>query len=154
RLILDSNQVRNETTIDVQRVSGRLDEIEIEIPHQLQLVSVGPPELVESATPKSEVDQVGKEQRTNQSQRALKIALTPLGRDQKSFSLDLRGEQRIGPEAEVKLGLFSPRGSVSTSSSFTIVAPRDLTFELTNESGQQDPSSAPVFRVQRPEERS
>ena len=51
KLTLDADQVRNETTIDVQRVRGRLFEIEIGVAPELKAVTAGPAELIESTTP-------------------------------------------------------------------------------------------------------
>ena len=51
RLDLDADMARSSTSIEVQRVRGRLFEIQVAIPPGLQLLSVGPPELVESIAP-------------------------------------------------------------------------------------------------------
>ena len=50
RLSLDADVAKNQTTIDVQRVRGRLYEIDVAVPPGLELISVGPPDLVESST--------------------------------------------------------------------------------------------------------
>ena len=50
RLDLDARTARD-TSIEVQRVRGALFEIQVAVPAGLELLSVGPPELVESAIP-------------------------------------------------------------------------------------------------------
>jgi hypothetical protein len=154
RVVLDAQTAQIDTTLEVQRVRGRLFELEILVPPGLQLISVGPTDLVESAIPIPGQTPAAGNDRPHQAAQVLKIHLTPLGRDLKSFSLRLRGQQRIGPAGEVKLGLFAPRDGVSTTSSVSVFAERDVTFEPGDEPAQPDGSSAAAFHPQPPGERS
>jgi len=145
KLTLDADTVRNETTIDVQRVLGQLFEIEIGVAPELKLVSAGPPELIESRTPPQEQ---GAGPSTAQSDRILKLRLTALGRDQKSLSLKLVGRQDDPGSGDARLGLFTPRGAVSTSAVFELYGGRDLTIESLDEAlfddSTRDPSATDV----------
>jgi len=123
-LFFESDVVRNETTIDLQRVRGVLFEIEVDVAPELKIVSIGPSELIESTTtPFQEPTDAGGEPRT------LKIRLTSLARDQKSLLLKLVGTQPIPDSGDVRLGLFSPRDAVSNAATFDLHAGRDLTVE-------------------------
>ena len=131
KLTLDADQVRNETTINVQRVRGRLFEIEIGVAPELKAPTAGPAELIESATPMArDGAAAGLPAR---SERILKLRLTALGRDQKSLSLKLVGRQDAPTSGEARLGLFTPRGAVSTSAAFSLYTGRDLTVESLDE---------------------
>ena len=133
---------------------GRLFEIEIVVPPGLQMTSVGPADLVESAILVAAQSLATGNDRLRESAQVLKIHLTPPGRDRKSFSLQLRGQQRIGPEGAVKLGLFATRDGVSTASTVSVFADREVTFEPDVESAQRDDSSGGAFRLQSPRESS
>ena len=120
---------------------GRLFEIEIVVPAGLQMISVGPADLVESAIPIVAQTLATGSDRPQETAQVLKIHLTPLGRDRKSFFLRLRGQQRIGPEGAVKLGLFATRDGVSTASTVSLFADREVTFEPGDEPAQRDESA-------------
>jgi hypothetical protein len=153
RMVLDAQTAQVDTTVQVQRVRGRLFEIEIVVPAGLQMTSVGPADLVESAIPiVAQTLATGSDQQ-QESAQVLKIHLTLAGRDLKSFSLRLRGQQRIGPEGAVKLGLFATRDGVSTASTVSLYADREVTFEP-DEPAHRDVSSTGAFRLQSPGERS
>lgn len=154
RMVLDAQTAQVDTTVQVQRVRGRLFEIEIVVPAGLQMTSVGPADLVESAIPIVAQTLATGSDRPRETAQVLKIHLTPLGRDRKSFFLRLRGQQRIGPEGAVKLGLFATRDGVSTASTVSLFADRDVTFEPGDEPAQRDESSAGAFRLQPPGESS
>ena len=130
-LTLDADQVRNETTIDVQRVRGRLFEIEIGVSPELKAVTAGPAELIESTTPPAHEPAAGAP--PAQAERTLKLRLTAQGRDQKSLSLKLAGRQDAPTSGEARLGLFTPRGAVSNEASFSLYTGRDLTVESLDE---------------------
>ena len=152
RITLDAELARSETTIEVQRLRGRLGELEILVPRGLQLSSVGPPELVEASTSTSGEPAGGGAASSGEGE-VLKVRLTPQARDRKSWSLQLRGQQQIGPDRDVALGLFTPRGGVASTSNCTIFAPRDITFELVEE-GSGENGRGSVFRTVKLDERS
>ena len=95
--------------------------IEILIPPVLQLISVGPDELVESAIPV----QAPSSDRLQQSAQVLRIHLTEPGRDLKSFSLRLRGQQRTAPEGDSQARpLRQSRWSLDVKHHFSVRQPR------------------------------
>ncbi|WP_165243948.1 hypothetical protein [Paludisphaera soli] len=125
-LSIDPDVVRNETTLLVRRVRGTLFEIEVAVPADMKVVSVGPPDLVESATPPQPGATAGGDPAAG---RVLKIRLTPQGRDRPSFALKLSGRQAAPGPGDASLGLFAPQGAVSTSSAFVVRAGRDVGLE-------------------------
>jgi hypothetical protein len=151
RLVLDQDIARTSAAIEIQRVRGRLFDIDIAIPSGLQLTSIGPQDLVESATPAPTPDPAGKEGRAAVAEQLLRIHLTLAARDQRSFNLLLRGQEPIGQGGETKLGLFSPRGGVSASSTVSMFADENVSFETIDEPGQ---SEAPVFSLEPPADRA
>ena len=148
RLDLDTPTAQVDTTIQVQRVRGRLFEIEIVIPQGLQMTSVGPADLVESAIPV--VDQPGAtgSEGPESPAQVLRIHLSPQGRDARSFSLRLRGQQRIGPDGATKFGLFATRDGISTASTVSLFADRGVSFEPEDDPARPDQAGAPAFRLQ------
>ncbi len=153
-MTIDSDVVRNDTKLDIQLVYGRLDEIEVETRPELRLVSVGPAEFVNSATPARAPARADKVDGSAPPARVWKINLTPLARDQKAFSLRLQGEQRIGREPKLQIGLFSTRGSVAARTTAYIFAPPDLSYEVTEEANLPGRQVNSLFRLDRPEERT
>jgi hypothetical protein len=151
RLVLDGDMARTDASIEIQRVRGRLFEIDVTVPSALQVVSIGPPDLVESATPAPLPDPAGSGSPGTATEQILRIHLTPAARDQRSFTLRLRGQERMGHDSEVKLSLFSPRGGVSASSTLSMFADPNISFEAIDEPGRPEP---PVFRLQPQEERA
>ena len=83
RLSLDSDVAENQTTVDVHRVRGRLFEIDVAVPSGLQLISVGPPDLVESSTLLGKEAQAAANARAGPAGQIVRVSLTTLGRDQK-----------------------------------------------------------------------
>ena len=154
RMVLDAQTAQVDTTVQVHRVRGRLFDLEIAVAPGLQLISVGPVDLVESAIPIEAQALATGGERAQQTAQVLRIHLTPLARDLRSFALRLRGQQRIGPAEAVKLGLFTARDGVSTTSSVSLFADREVTFEPDGEPARRDVSSAPAFRPQPPGESS
>lgn len=144
-LTFESDIVRNETTINLQRVRGVLFEIEIGVPPELKIISIGPPELVESTTTPLQ-ESAGAD---DPGGRTLKIRLTALGRDQRSLILKLAGTQPIPNSGDALIGLFAPRGAVSTTTSFALHSGRGLTVEPLDESLTEDgpPPLAPASSV-------
>jgi len=144
---IDADQARSETTIELQWVHGRLFEAEFGVAAGLQVVSVGPADVVESWHLTSEI--AGRDPGAPQQQdRRLRIGLTPLGRGQSKVTIRLAGLQRIPPEGSMKLGLFTPDQTTSASASYALVADRSLALELEDDSGPLRRSSdlAPPFQ--------
>jgi len=154
RVVLDAQTAQVDTTIQVQRVRGRLFEIEIVVPPGLQLISLGPADLVESAIPIVAQTLATGTDRAQETAQVLKVHLTPLGLEQRSFLLRLRGQQRIGQEGALRLGLFATRDGVSTASTVSLFADREVTFEPGDEPAQRDEPSTGAFRLQPPGESS
>ncbi len=148
RMVLEAQVAQVETTVQVQRVRGRLYDLEFVIPPGLQLTSVGPSDLVESAVPIAPQSTPSAGGQPHQSAQVLKIHLTQAGRDLKAFSLRLRGQQRIGNEEKVRLGLFATRDGVSTVSTVSLFADRELAFEPDTEFARRDDPGSPAFRLQ------
>jgi hypothetical protein len=149
RLSLDPDSAQNQTRIDIERVRGRLYEIDVAVPPDLQLVTVGPPDLVESTYLIGKEGSAPARGTAGSPAQAVRISLTNLGRDQKSFSLNLVGRQRIGPGDDVKLGLFTVPGGVSTRSLYQIFTVPDLSFEAASAKSSNVSTESSVFRVQR-----
>jgi len=129
------DRAQSATSIDLDWVRGRLTELELGVAAGLQLVSVGPPDIVESwhlADLVSGRDSGG----PHAEARRLRIRLTALGRDQNTVSLKLSGVERIPAEGKATLGLFAPLQATSVSASYALVADRNLTLELADDSGR------------------
>ena len=148
RVVLDARMAQVETTLQIQRVRGRLFDLEIAVPTDLQLTSVGPSEVVESAIPIPARGLTTKGEEPRPAAQVLKVHLTPSGRDLRSFSLRLRGQQRTVPEGAVKLGLFATRDGVCTVSTVSLFADRELGFEPDTETTLQDDTEGAAFRLQ------
>ena len=93
---ISADQARSETTIELQWVHGRLFETEFGVAAGLQLVSVGPADIVESSHLTSDIP-VPDPGGLYQQARRLKLGLTPLGRGQNKVTIRLAGLQRIPP---------------------------------------------------------
>src|SRR5262249_24504005 len=128
-LVLDGDTARTDASIEVQQVRGRLFDIDVAVPPGLLLASIGPPDLVESVTPATGTDLAGKEALSSARAHVLRVHLTAAGRDQRLFTLRLRGQERIGRQGDVEFGLFSPRWGVSSSSTVSLYADPDVSFE-------------------------
>ena len=135
-LSIEPDGVRNETTLDVERSRGSLYEIEVAVPPELKVASVGPPELVEAAA--ASASQAGGEA----GPRILRIRLTPQARDRSSFSLKLSGRQAAAGTGDVRLGLFAPRGAATSTTTIAVSAGPDVSLEPTDDSMAQEPPDA------------
>ena len=129
---IDPRQVRSKTTIELQWVRGRLFEVELGVAAGLQVVSVGPPGLIESSSLSFET---GTGEPGAVRARRLRIRLTPLAREPNKIALRLDGVQRIASEGPVKLGLFTRDQSTSVNASYALIAGSGLSVELDDESG-------------------
>jgi hypothetical protein len=132
---IDGDRARSETTIELDWVRGELSEVELGVAAGLQLISVGPPEIVESSHLSDEILARGS-QGPNACARLLRVRLTAHGRDSNRVMLELTGIQRISNDGRVNLGLFTPLPAVSVSGSYALVAERGLALELEDDSGR------------------
>jgi len=130
-LTLDADAVRNETTLEVRRVRGTLFEVEVEVPDDLKVVAVGPPDLVESAAPPPPETPGAA---GAPGGRTLKVRLAPQARDRATFALKLSGRQPAPEPGEVRLGLFAPRGAVSAMTEVVVRAGREMGLEAVDPS--------------------
>jgi hypothetical protein len=122
------NQV---TWIDLQRVRGRLFDVEIGIPGDLELTACGPQELIE---PANQSDRAAVEKLVGDANqtRILKIRLSAQAMEQKKITIRLEGHQRYRPTASTRLELFQPRNTIEIASRFAVFGSRDLTIESKN----------------------
>jgi hypothetical protein len=154
RLELEEELARVTAAIQVHQVRGSLFEIDVAVPEGMQLLSIGPPDLVESARPVQPPVQPGKGLPTPEAGQILRVQLAEAGRRQRSFTLRLRGQERVGSEGDVKLGLFAALGGGAATSTVSLFADPTVSFEVIDEPGRPDTATVPVFRVQPPDERS
>lgn len=141
RLFVEPDGVRNETTLDLERSRGSLYEVEVAVPPELKVASVGPADLVEAAAaPRPDGDDAGS--------RILRIRLTPQARDRSAISLKLAGRQAAAGPGDLRIALFSPRGAVATTAAFTVVAGRDVALEPLDDSLiRETPAEGPATKA-------
>lgn len=145
---LEADRARSETTIELQWVRGRLFEVELGLGSGLEVVSVGPPDVVEAWNPTGPPAPRGANRPAGES-RGLTIRLAPTARDQNKVTIRLDGFQRLPRDGRVKLGLFAPDETTAVTSSFTIAGDRGLSVELDDEASRSDrPGGEAAFRVQ------
>ena len=142
---IDADRARSETTIELDWVRGQLSELELGVAAGLKLLSVGPPEVVDSSHLGKEIVSRGPKGPIDDA-RLLRVRLTTLGRDSNKVTLVLAGLQRVSSHEKLNLGLFTPLQATSVSASYTLVADRGLALELEDDSGRirrfTDPSVA------------
>ncbi len=146
RFRIGGDRARSETTIDLQWVRGRLFEVPLELGPGLDVVSVGPPSVVEASTPTG-----GPAARAApggaDGPRGLTIRLTPTVRDQSSVTLRLEGTQKLPKEGPVKLGLFASDETLAMGASFSIAGDRGLSIELDPDAQRSERPDGGGFRV-------
>ena len=131
---VDADRVRSETTIELERVRGQLSALELGVAPGLQLISVGPPEIVAGSHLSDEI--AGPVfNGVNAPARLLELRLTTLGRDANKVTLSVAGLERLSAGGRVKLGLFTPMNATSVSSSYALIGDHGLTLEPDDESG-------------------
>ncbi len=145
---LDADRARSESTIELQWVRGRLFEVELGLGPGLEVVSVGPPDVVEAWNP------TGASTRRPGNARAgeppgLTIRLAPTVRDQSKVTIRLDGFQRLPRDGPVKLGLFAPDETTAVSASFTVAGDRGLSVELDDDATRSGRAGGTAgFRLQ------
>jgi hypothetical protein len=132
---LDEDRARSEATIELQWVRGRPFEVELGLGPGLDVVSVGPPSVVEAWNPTGGASNGGPAG-AGVEPRGLTIRLSPAVRDQSQVTLQLEGFQRLPREGPVKLGLFAPDETTALSAAFSIAADRGLAVELDEEAAR------------------
>jgi hypothetical protein len=144
-----ADHARSEATIELERVRGRLFDVELAIGAGLQVVSVGPNEMVEEWSPigkPSAREPAGPEP----AEQRLRVRLTPLARDQMKVTLRLEGYQQIPRDGPVKLGLFGTEPATSVGAAYELIADRSLSVELDDDSGQVARVTDPASQVKVP----
>ena len=145
---IDTDQARSETTIELQWVRGRLFEVELGVAAGLQVVSVGPPDVVESSHLTSEIS--GRDRgETNPHDRRLRIRLTPLGRGQNKSHAQARWAPADPARGLGEARTVHSRQTTSVSASYALVADRGLALELDDDrDGSDGPAtSSPHFKA-------
>jgi hypothetical protein len=132
---IDAQRARSETTMDFSWVRGRLFDLELNVPRGLQVVSIGPPEIVEHWNLiKDEASAPGA--RTGQTAQQLKIRLTPSARDQSKVTLKVQALEPIPPAGLARLGLITSQQVISAAAAYELIADRGLVLELDDDSGR------------------
>ncbi len=128
---IEADRARSETTIGLQWVGGQVFELELVIAPGLEVVSVGPPEVVESSH--LSYDPAGDDTKgSQQGSGRIKVRLTPGGRKDNKATLRLAGLQRFaaGEQVKLKLALVAPRQTSVSAGYYSLVTDRGLTVEL------------------------
>jgi hypothetical protein len=133
---IDSDRARSETSVDLQWVRGRLYDVELGVGPDVEVVSVGPLDVVENSSLSAD----GSIQAGTLA-RKLRIRLTASARDQNKITLKLQALQRIPSHGPVKLGLFTPDQATLAAASALVNAEDGLLVELDDESGRLRRSS-------------
>jgi hypothetical protein len=132
---IEAEEAHSVATIELECVRGRLFEVGLALGPGLQLVSVGPPEVVEGSSWAAEATARNPAE-AGRAARQLQIGLTPGVRDQKKVTLRLEGRQRVPRDGPVHLGLFTPEEATAVDASFVLSAEPSLSLELDDDSGR------------------
>jgi hypothetical protein len=131
---IEREQIRSETTVALQWTTGRLFEVELDVAAGLEIVSVGPRDLVE--TSHLTFDQGGDNaQESDKHNGRLRVRLASPGRDQNQTRLRIVALQRVSADGLVKLALVTPRGTTAPTAYYAFFPERGLTVELPDDSG-------------------
>ena len=134
-LQIEPDQARSETTIELTPVRGELFDLELGVAPGLQVVSVGPADVVESFHLTDQASGVGDDQSSQQARR-LDIRLTPRARQGNKVSLKLTALEQIPALGSIKLGLFSFGRTTPVNSFYAVAVARGLAFELDDDTGR------------------
>lgn len=141
---IEGDRARSESTVELQWIRGRLFEVQLAVGPGLEVVSVGPPDVVEAWNPTATTAAPGP---AGAEPRGLTIRLAPSVRDQSRVTLRLEGYQRLPREGPVRLGLFAPDETSAVTSTFTIVGDRGLAVELDDDPARRSAGADAGFRV-------
>lgn len=134
---LDARHAKLDTWLGAEAANGRLFDVTIALPRELDLEAVGPAETVESWQISSERD----------GERLLTARLTFRAQEASSFALHLTGRQTIDASRPVGLALFRPRESSLGGGRVAVLADRSLTVDLPEP--REGAAGAEVFRPAR-----
>ncbi len=137
-LQIEPDQARSETTIELAWVRGELFDLELGVATGLQVISVGPADVVESF------------HLTDQPARRLNIRLTPEARLRNKVVLKLTALEQIPALGSIKLGLFSFDRTTPVNSFYALAVARGLAFELDDDTGRLTRSPEIKSRFQNP----
>jgi hypothetical protein len=131
---IEREQVRSETTVALQWTNGRLFEVELDVASGLEVVSVGPRDLVESSHLTLGVagDDAGDSSRHG---GRLRVRLASPGRDQNQAVLRVVALERISSDRLLNLALITPTGPSAPTAYYALIPERGLTVELPDDSG-------------------
>jgi len=146
---IDSERARSETTIDFSWVRGRLFDLELSVPTGIQIVSIGPPDVVELSSLISEKS-TGAVPGASEPAQRLKIRLTSSARDQNKVTLKVQGLEPVPPAGLAKLGLITPLFATTVAASYELVAESGLVLDFDDESGRIRRSNEPAAQLARP----
>ncbi len=127
-------EVRSETTIDLTWL-GELFDLELGVAPGLEVVSVGPRDMVEKWH-MAEADSGAQEQPAEKQPRRLRMRLSPQARDRSKVSLKLAAIEPIKIPGLIRLGLFAFDQTVPVNAFFAIAAGRGLDLELQDDTGR------------------
>ena len=146
---IDPDRARSETTIELDWVRGQLSELELGVAAGLQLISVGPPEVVESSHLSDEIVARGPGGPNRPARTAQDSSDAARSRLEQGDSRAHGPPADLQPRARVKLGLFTPVQATSVSASYALVADRGLALELEDDSGRIRRFSDPAVVARR-----
>lgn len=125
-----------DTWIDYRATRGRIFEMRIGLPGDLELKSVGPEEAVES----SQVQEGGGQ---GSEGRSLVVVLSARARDGGSFRLHLLGRRAIAEPGEVGVGLFRP--SDCDGGKIALVVARNVSADPSPDASGFAPAAPPTL---------
>jgi hypothetical protein len=115
-----------DSTLDYRVTRGRVFEVRVAMPRDLELETVGPDSAVEEW---QSLDDVAPE--ADREERAVVVRLAARAREDGQFRLRLSGRQRIGAsDGPVRVGLFQPRGASVRIGQLAVVAAKNVGIDL------------------------
>jgi hypothetical protein len=132
---IEPDLARSETTLDVTWVRGDLFELELGVAPGLQVISVGPPDSVESTNLTEASDDVNA-RRAGGPWRRLSVRLTPRARDRGKVTLKLTAIEPINTPGPVKLGGFTLDRAAAAGALVALAVGRGLSVELEDDAGK------------------
>ena len=109
--------------------------MELAVAPGLRVVSIGPPDVVESSHLATRATDRAHGESSSEASR-LSIRFTPFARDQNKVVLRLIGQQSVPHEGSIKLGLFRLEEAIPFHATYSLVAERGIALELEENSGR------------------
>lgn len=131
-LAIERGTARIDADLDYHVIRGRVYEVRVGFPKDLEMESVGPDSVIGDSHWLSEPQAQG-----GASDRVLVLRLTPKAYDDGTFRIHLSARQAIEPSAPVLVSLFQPRDVAARSSKVAILATRGVGVDL----GTDDPGA-------------